>query len=375
MIIGGYFPLRTERERFELRVNAGYFDSISDAFNDAFGGGSTSTGSSSAEDNRGLFESGSLQGGRGGQVFERERSRADMAAGNFAANLIGGLSGIPGAGLALSADNRRQNTFQTDGRGNRINTPNFGQVDTSSDKRQQNQLLAQASNVTTGGQTATGGDNVAVTVNEAGQLVDNSGNLVNQQGQRVDQNGRVLSDSELAIQRAEGITTAAAGQATEQLIGGQDRSLELLQSAANQAKAENFLGQGQILDFLQSGANQAKAENFRGQDQLLAFLQSGAGDARAANVRGAGRAQGFLSGSAADAQRFLQTQADRGITGIEDQLGITQGRLDPFREAGLGALEREQAALGLSGVDAQQAFFEHYHRHSDSSSSSKNRHH
>ena len=42
------------------------------------------------------------------------------------------------------------------------------------------------------------------------------------------------------------------------------------------------------------------------------------------------------------------------------QFDIGQGNLEPFREAGQGALSQQQALLGLSGVDAQQQAFDQF---------------
>ncbi len=175
MNIGGYFPLRTERERFDLRVNAGWFDDISDTFSDAFG----TSSSGSSNDDRGFFEQGPTQGGRGSETFANEKSRAQLAAGQAIGSIVGAGLGIPGLGTLAG----RNTTTFTDSRGNRINQGAGNSGDDNSLR---------------------GGSNVAVTVNQAGQLVDNSGNIVNQQGQRLDENGRVLSDADIAIQQALG---------------------------------------------------------------------------------------------------------------------------------------------------------------------------
>lgn len=65
------------------------------------------------------------------------------------------------------------------------------------------------------------------------------------------------------------------------------------------------------------------------------------------------------SGVAA-ADRAAQLQFEGTQAGIEEQrrqFDITQGNLLPFQEAGVGALTQQQALLGLSGVEAQQAAF------------------
>ena len=122
MRLGGYFPFRTERERFDLRINAGFFDDIGDAFSDAFGG----------DDNeRGAFESGqnvqiddqSFQspGTTGGAIdreteFARAKSDFERGFGRVAGTAVGGLSGIPGASSLLGGLAGGQ-TFATDAAG------------------------------------------------------------------------------------------------------------------------------------------------------------------------------------------------------------------------------------------------------------------
>lgn len=60
------------------------------------------------------------------------------------------------------------------------------------------------------------------------------------------------------------------------------------------------------------------------------------------------------AGEAASAQ-LAGSQA--GIAETRRQFDITQGQLAPFQEAGVGALEQQQALLGLSGTEAQQTAF------------------
>lgn len=53
-------------------------------------------------------------------------------------------------------------------------------------------------------------------------------------------------------------------------------------------------------------------------------------------------------------------QAESSLAGIEEQrrqFDISQEQAAPFREAGVGALGQQQALLGLSGQEAQQAAF------------------
>ncbi len=61
---------------------------------------------------------------------------------------------------------------------------------------------------------------------------------------------------------------------------------------------------------------------------------------------------------AANKAAGIQAQgAQAGIAEQRRQFDITQEQLAPFREAGVGALEQQQALLGLSGQEAQQTAF------------------
>ncbi|MEE8207873.1 MAG: hypothetical protein V3T88_02815 [Nitrosomonadaceae bacterium] len=60
---------------------------------------------------------------------------------------------------------------------------------------------------------------------------------------------------------------------------------------------------------------------------------------------------------AADAQRAA---AAGGVSEERRQFDITQEAIEPFRQAGLGALEQQQALLGLSGQEAQQQAFQQF---------------
>lgn len=54
-------------------------------------------------------------------------------------------------------------------------------------------------------------------------------------------------------------------------------------------------------------------------------------------------------------------QVDASQAAIDEQrrqFDITQGNLQPFQDAGVGALGQQQALLGLGGADAQQAAFD-----------------
>lgn len=65
-------------------------------------------------------------------------------------------------------------------------------------------------------------------------------------------------------------------------------------------------------------------------------------------------AAGRAAGRAADVQAQA---AETGISEQRRQFDITQGNLQPFQEAGVGALSQQQALLGLSGQEAQQTAF------------------
>ena len=76
----------------------------------------------------------------------------------------------------------------------------------------------------------------------------------------------------------------------------------------------------------------------------------------------AGRANDpFFGGAAAVAAKdaaALQAQATAaGLAETRRQFDVSQEQLAPFREAGIGALGQQQALLGLSGQEAQQAAF------------------
>lgn len=62
-----------------------------------------------------------------------------------------------------------------------------------------------------------------------------------------------------------------------------------------------------------------------------------------------------------EAERAAAEQEEafgQGITEQRRQFDITQANLQPFLQAGVGALGQQQALLGLSGVGAQQAAFD-----------------
>lgn len=73
----------------------------------------------------------------------------------------------------------------------------------------------------------------------------------------------------------------------------------------------------------------------------------------ATGVEGAQKAANQAAGLQADA-------ATAGIAEQRRQFDITQQNLRPFQEAGVSALGQQQALLGLSGADAQQAAFNQF---------------
>ena len=76
-------------------------------------------------------------------------------------------------------------------------------------------------------------------------------------------------------------------------------------------------------------------------------------------IGGALALNAFSSSQAAGAaEEAGQVQAQAAMAGVEEQrrqFDITQEQFAPFREAGVSALGQQQALLGLSGVEAQQA--------------------
>jgi hypothetical protein len=80
--------------------------------------------------------------------------------------------------------------------------------------------------------------------------------------------------------------------------------------------------------------------------------------AAAAVVGGASLVSGVLGSKAAKKAAGAQEAAARTAASEEArQFDITQEQLAPFREAGLSALEQQQALLGLGGEEEQQAAF------------------
>jgi hypothetical protein len=69
--------------------------------------------------------------------------------------------------------------------------------------------------------------------------------------------------------------------------------------------------------------------------------------------KGAGKAADVQAGAAREATAEQRRQFD--IT--QEQFGVQQEQLAPFREAGLSALEQQQGLLGLGGLEAQKAAF------------------
>ena len=58
-----------------------------------------------------------------------------------------------------------------------------------------------------------------------------------------------------------------------------------------------------------------------------------------------------------------KAQSSADLAAVEEQrrqFDVTQESLAPFREAGVGALEQQQALLGLSGAGAQQSAFDQF---------------
>ena len=64
--------------------------------------------------------------------------------------------------------------------------------------------------------------------------------------------------------------------------------------------------------------------------------------------------------AAKDAARLQANAANQGIAEQRRQFDITQQNLQPFQEAGVSALQQQQALLGLSGADAQQQAYSQF---------------
>lgn len=78
----------------------------------------------------------------------------------------------------------------------------------------------------------------------------------------------------------------------------------------------------------------------------------------AAAVAGGSIISGVLGGRAAGKAASAQERAAQTAASEQArQFDITQEQLTPFREAGLSALEQQQALLGLGGEEEQQAAF------------------
>lgn len=61
------------------------------------------------------------------------------------------------------------------------------------------------------------------------------------------------------------------------------------------------------------------------------------------------------SKSASKSSKVQAKSADKGVAEQRRQFDITQEQFKPFQEAGVSALEQQQALIGLSGQEAQQA--------------------
>ena len=87
----------------------------------------------------------------------------------------------------------------------------------------------------------------------------------------------------------------------------------------------------------------------------LAVIGAVTGVASVAEARSSGR----RAEDAATEGAAVQAEAtEAGIEEQRRQFDITQGNLQPFQEAGVGALGQQQALLGLSGQEAQQQAFQ-----------------
>lgn len=68
----------------------------------------------------------------------------------------------------------------------------------------------------------------------------------------------------------------------------------------------------------------------------------------------------FFGGAEKRAGRVQAEASQAAVREQRRQFGVTQEQLAPFREAGLGALERQQQFLGLLGPEQQAAAFQQF---------------
>lgn len=274
---------------------------MSDDDGDTAGGGSGGGGS--------FFESGDLRGGRGSNIGTRDKSGFEQAASGAAAGLIGGLSGIPGAGTALKSIADASRDFNVDlATGQRI-----GGGRTQFDR--------DAPGSTVGAENREGFAQII-----PGQQTVGAGGSAG--------GSNVASAADIAIQRALGFTDVAAEGATQRIGEARTASLEAFDpflsagtSALDEERAALGLAgpeaqQAFFDNFLQSpGALAAQRE----EEQAITRNALAIGDAGGGRVR-----DELVRGASGRFARTLDTRLNR--------LSTLSGR-------------SQQAAFGVSGVE------------------------
>ena len=239
-------------------------------------------------------QSGSLAGGRGSNIGERQKSGFEQAAQQGFASVVGAATGVPGASTAFRSLAKDDDTFQVDlSTGQRIRTA--------------------------GGATGGSGDN-------------NSGSNRNfagsSQGRSFNQSGgqNVASAADRAINRALGFQEEAAAGATTRLEEGREAAL------------------GAISPFAEAGTSAL--------EQQLAFLGLSGADAEQAALQGFTQSPGAQFAQGEEEQAILRNALALGDVGggrVKDELASrASGRFGQ-------RLDTRLAQLGQLSGQGQQA--------------------
>ena len=268
-------------------------------------GGGGSGGGSNEE--AGFFSSGSLVGGRGSNVGEREKSEFEQTASGALAGVVGAGLGIPGASTALRNIVAANNTFDVDlSTGKRVsNRGQSGGGDSESSSNNFNILGGNAAGQI-GGQS-TGGQNVA-------------------------------SAADLAIQRALGFQEEAAASATTSLEEGRTASQAFLDPFAG-AGVRSLDQQEALLGNLGAEAQQAALASFRDSPEA----QFAAQEEEQALVRNA------LAIGDAGGGRFADELSSRASGRFGQRLDTRLAQLAQLSGQG------QQAATGQSNIEQNTA--------------------
>jgi hypothetical protein len=148
---------------------------------------------------------------------------------------------------------------------------------------------------------------------------------------------------ETAVEAGE-ITTEEANALSLQVA---EESVEALESAATQATQDYDAATTQAIETLGTATTQAIANNDAATLQAINNQAEATGVATAANTLATNQAIGTLTGAT---NRALGLQ--------EEQFGRSQDLLNPYVDAGRGALDVQRALTGASGPGAQQQAIE-----------------